>query len=151
MKTEAVNLPQETPDGMGKEKKRRYSRQREMIYQYLQATKAHPSAEMIYEDLREELKGLSLGTVYRNLKLLEELGQVRRVASFQDTERYDACCQDHVHFLCTTCGAICDIPGDLTASVRETIPLEEGYALSTVSLTLTGTCPQCSGMGNVKK
>lgn len=130
---------------MENQKKLRYSRQREMIYQYLQAAQNHPSAEMIYEDLKEELKGLSLGTVYRNLKLLEELGKVRKVMSHQDTERYDACCQDHAHFLCTGCGAISDIAGVSTASIRDTIPLETGYQLSALSLTLTGLCPRCAG------
>ena len=133
---------------MADEKKLRYSRQREMIYQYLLTTKAHPSAEMIYEDLKEEIQGLSLGTVYRNLKLLEELGKVRRIANYQDTERYDACCEDHVHFLCTNCGCIDDVDNINTEFIRKAISLENGYNLSTVSLTLTGLCPECSEQKN---
>ncbi|MBQ8508873.1 MAG: transcriptional repressor [Clostridia bacterium] len=129
---------------MAEEIKRRYSRQRELIYQYLLSTKAHPSAETIYEDLKTEIQGLSLGTVYRNLKLLEEMGMVRRIANYNDTERYDACCTDHVHFLCTSCGCIDDIDGVDTDSVRKTIPLNDGYQLATLSLTLTGLCPRCA-------
>ena len=86
------------------EKKLRHSHQRERIYQYLCASMEHPSAEMIYDALRCEIQGLSLGTVYRNLKLLEGLGKVRRVASYQNSERYDACCGDHAHFVCSQCG-----------------------------------------------
>ena len=65
------------------EKKLRHSRQREMIYQYLLTTQEHPSAEMVYHALREEVQGLSLATVYRNLNLLEQLGKVRKVTAFQ--------------------------------------------------------------------
>lgn len=128
------------------EKKLRYSHQREMIYQYLLATKEHPSAEMIYNDLREEIQGLSLGTVYRNLKLLEELGKVRRVASFQNVERYDAVCGDHVHFLCTGCGCVSDVMDANADALRKSIPLSNSYRIEKFDLTLTGRCPQCMAL-----
>ena len=127
------------------EKKLRYSRQRERIYQYLLASEEHPSAEMVYNDLKSEMPELSLGTVYRNLKLLEELGKVRRVTSFQGTERYDACCGDHVHFLCQCCGMLHDVPGVSADAIRDTISLDGGYRLSKLDLTITGTCPDCAG------
>lgn len=117
-----------------------------MIYQYLLATKEHPSAEMIYNDLREEIQGLSLGTVYRNLKLLEELGKVRRVASFQNVERYDAVCGDHVHFLCTGCGCVSDVMDADADALRKSIPLTNGYRIEKFDLTLTGRCPQCMAL-----
>ena len=130
---------------MQTEKKLRYSRQREMVYQYLMGTKAHPSAEMIYEDLKGEIAGLSLATVYRNLKLLEDLGKVRRVASYQGSERYDANCADHVHFLCRCCGGIYDMDHADTDSIRAAVSLGDGFSLEKLDLTLTGTCPDCAG------
>ena len=92
------------------EKKLRHSHQREMIYEYLYASKEHPSAEMIYEDLKKIEPTLSLGTVYRNLKLLEELGKIKKVTSVNNIERYDCCCEDHVHFICDKCGRVLDLP-----------------------------------------
>ena len=56
---------------MTEEKKMRYSKQREMIYEYLLSTGEHPSAEIIYEELKKTIPALSLGTVYRNLTVLE--------------------------------------------------------------------------------
>ena len=126
------------------EKKLRYSHQREAIYQYLLSTKEHPTAEMIYNDLREEIPALSLGTVYRNLKLLEDLGKVRRVASFQNMERYDAICSDHVHFLCSGCGCVSDVMDVDPEALRNNIPLGDGYRIAKFDLTLTGMCPQCA-------
>ena len=125
------------------EKKLRYSHQREMIYQYLMGTQEHPSAEMVYDALRSEIKGLSLGTVYRNLRLLEDLGKVRRVASYNGTERYDACCGDHVHFVCQNCGAVHDIAEAELEQVRGAINLPEGYQLGQLNLTISGLCPEC--------
>ena len=126
------------------EKKLRYSHQREMIYRYLLMTEEHPSAEMIYDVLREEIPGLSLGTVYRNLKLLEDIGKIRRVTSYEGTERYDAICGDHVHFICQECGSIRDVPGVDAESLLGSIPLDGGYQFSKLDLTITGRCPQCT-------
>ena len=127
------------------EKQLRHSRQRERIYEYLTHTSEHPSAEMVYQDLRPEIPNLSLGTVYRNLKLLEDLGKVRRVASFQGTERYDAICGDHVHFLCCRCGRLQDVQHTDTDAIRAVLPLEDGYQFTKLDLTITGICPNCAG------
>lgn len=129
---------------MADEKKLRHSRQRDMIYQYLLGTKAHPSADMIYAALKEDIKGLSLGTVYRNLKLLEELGKVRKVASFNDTDRYDACCADHAHFLCTNCGSIFDVENADVDAIRNAITLKDSFHYENFLLTLNGICSNCN-------
>jgi len=123
----------------------RYSRQRERIYQYLTETEEHPTAEMIYRDLREEMPELSLGTVYRNLKLLEELGKIQRVTSLNSNERYDAICEEHVHFLCQKCGALRDLPKIDTEEFRSRISLDEGYRVSKLDMMITGQCPRCAG------
>ena len=135
---------QKTGEVIPVEKKLRHSRQRERIYEYLTQTHEHPSAETVYNDLRPEIPGLSLGTVYRNLKLLEDLGKVRRVASFQGTERYDAITGDHVHFLCSCCGRIRDLDTP-TDAIRNAIALEDGYRPAKLDLTITGLCPDCAG------
>ena len=116
---------------------------RDAILDCLRQSKAHPSAEMIYTDLKEEHPELSLGTVYRHLKLLEELGKVRRVTTHQGNDRYDAICGDHAHFVCQGCGAILDLDGVDPESLRENLPLDEGYRLGRVDLLVTGHCPNC--------
>lgn len=125
------------------EKKLRHSHQRERIYEYLCESTQHPSAEMVYDALRPEIPGLSLGTVYRNLKLLEELGKVRRVAAFQGTERYDAICGDHAHFLCEKCGRLHDLDSAVAQDIRWSLMLGHGYTLKKLDITITGICPEC--------
>ena len=125
------------------EKKLRQSHQRDMIYNYLISTKEHPSAEMIYEELKRVEPTLSLGTVYRNLKLLEELGMVKRVTSVNNVERYDACCSDHAHFVCTCCKKVIDITGEKEMMVNKFKELNDAYSVSRICLTLEGLCPEC--------
>lgn len=129
---------------MRMERKLRHSRQRERIYEYLLASREHPSAEMIYDALRGEIPSLSLGTVYRNLKLLEELGKVRRVTSSQSIERYDACCSDHAHFVCSGCGCVRDLEIRDAEAVRAALMLDAGCRPGKIDLTVTGLCPDCA-------
>lgn len=84
---------------------RRYSRQRERIYQAVHASREHPSAQMVYDLLREEMPRLSLGTVYRNLHQMAQEGMLQELEG--PTARFDACLAPHAHIRCTCCG-----PGD---------------------------------------
>ena len=122
----------------------RYSRQRERIYEYLRTTAEHPTAEMVHLALRKESPELSLGTVYRNLKLLEELGRVRRVTTYDGSERYDAICENHAHFICETCGTFRDIPQADSGRIWDGLELKDGYRVSKLDMILTGTCPACN-------
>jgi len=126
------------------EKKLRYSRQREMIYEYLKNSHQHPSAEMIYTDLKQQIDGLSLGTVYRNLKLLEELGLARKAVSIDGTDRYDAMCDDHVHFLCQSCGSIRDAEAPDAQKIWQAANLGSSYRPMKMDLIFTGLCPECA-------
>ena len=125
------------------EKKLRHSHQRDMIYNYMLSTKEHPSAEMIYEVLKKEEPNLSLGTVYRNLKLLEELGMVKRVTSVNNVERYDAITEDHVHFVCSKCGALVDLPNFDESLIKSGLTQEIDGEIQWVNILLGGVCKNC--------
>ncbi len=89
--------------------KRRFSKQRESIRAYLEGRKDHPTAEMIYEAVREEFPSISLGTVYRNLALLEEDGEIVRLDVGEEQDRFDPNIEKHYHFVCRKCGAVSDL------------------------------------------
>ena len=125
------------------EKKLRHSHQRDMIYNYLISTKEHPSAEMIYEDLKKIEPTLSLGTVYRNLKLLEELGMVKKVTSVNNVERYDAMTSDHIHFVCDKCGVVMDLPDFDQQLLKEKFGNSSYGNIEWVNVILGGTCAKC--------
>lgn len=121
-------------------KKLRYSDMRNTIYKYLCGTKEHPSAEMIYLDLRESNPNLSFGTVYRNLKQLEETGRVIRVSTVNNRERYDANCSDHLHFACEKCGRVIDLKDADTATAITACGLPNGIRIRSIY----GICESCS-------
>lgn len=130
------------------EKKLRHSHQRDMIYNYLLSTKEHPSAEMIYDELRRTEPTLSLGTVYRNLKLLEELGMVKKVTSVNNVERYDAMTSDHIHFVCDKCGSVMDLPDFEQDQFKEKFNNIHFGKIEWVNVILGGTCEKCQKNNN---
>ena len=77
-----------------------YSRQREAIYNYLLSTKKHPTAETIFQAVQQDYPKISLATVYRNLTVLEETGQVQRIPCNDAKDHYDANTAEHPHFVC---------------------------------------------------
>lgn len=87
----------------------KYSRQREAIKQYLSSTKAHPTADSVYMHVKEEFPNISLGTVYRNLNLLADLGEVIKITTPDGADRFDAETKPHYHFCCNKCGAVLDM------------------------------------------
>lgn len=123
-------------------RKIRHSHQRDMIYNYLISTHRHPSAEMIYEELKSKIPNLSLGTVYRNLNLLEQMGKVKKITTLNNVERYDAFCEEHVHFICEECGRIIDLPL-LTNEIKQLYSKDKENEVTSVSLILGGTCASC--------
>lgn len=126
------------------EKKLRHSRQREMIYEYLLNTDGHPSADTVYEALREEMPNLSLGTVYRNLRLLEENGMIRRVSASQSVERYDAKCFDHAHFVCERCGCVKDLKGLDLGALGKSCNVDPLDRIEWMDIIFGGICSDCS-------
>lgn len=121
----------------------RFSHQRERIYQAVLESRDHPTAEMVYQQLKPEMPRLSLGTVYRNLQQMAREGRLAELDG--PAARYDAVTRPHTHFRCRACGALMDL---------ETVPYDEtldraaaaqGYAVAGHSLVFTGCCPRCAG------
>ena len=86
----------------------KYSRQRESILQYLYHTKEHPTADTIYLHVRKSLPNVSLGTIYRNLTLLEQQGVIQKLPT-PGCDRFDGNPNPHYHFTCVDCGAVTDL------------------------------------------
>ena len=124
-------------------KKSRHSDVRDKIYEYLCRTTAHPSANTIYNDLKPSIPKLSLGTVYTNLKLFEELGQVIRVANVKGFERYDADTSEHVHFVCDECGAVIDVEDANIRVAKKACQMGQAK-IKNIQIVLHGTCEECS-------
>ena len=120
-------------------------RKRNAILACLQGTTSHPSAEMVYEMLQKEHPDISLATVYRNLARFKSQGLVCSVATVRGVERFDAMTHPHVHFICSSCDAVIDlpqmeIPESLSAEAEEV----SGCRVQSCRLTFTGLCGKCA-------
>ena len=122
---------------------RKYSRQREAIILNLQERRDHPSADMIYEDIRPDYPTLSLGTVYRNLSLLTGLGEITRLPAINGADRYDARTDVHDHFICRVCGSVIDLPESGHQSLLE--ETQQGFdgKIESCAIRFYGTCCDC--------
>lgn len=85
------------------------SKQRDAIQAYLSGRTDHPTAEAIYSHLREDLPNLSLGTVYRNLSLLADLGEIQKISTGIGPDHFDGNAAPHNHFFCKCCGSVLDL------------------------------------------
>ena len=119
---------------------RRYSKQRELIYQALTCTDCHPTADMVYQMLKPENPTLSLGTVYRNLNLLVEEGEISRLPF--PVERYDAKIKPHPHFRCVVCEQVIDLDLPYDQRLDDQVAAL-GHHVSSHSVLFTGTCANC--------
>ena len=87
----------------------KYSRQRASIKEYLSNTREHPTADTVYLHVREEFPNISLGTVYRNLNLLADIGEAIKISTPNGGDRFDGRTDPHYHVVCTCCGNVSDL------------------------------------------
>ena len=122
---------------------RRFSYQRERIYQAVCGRRDHPTAEMVYQQLKPDMPRLSMGTVYRNLHQMAQEGRLQELPG--PVVRFDGDTTPHTHFQCACCGRVADM---------RSVPYDDGLDLTAHSggwqvkghiLVFTGLCPTCAG------
>ena len=119
-------------------------RKRNAILACLRQSEAHPSAEDIYHSLQKEHSDISLASVYRNLKLFKEEGLIVSLGSVNGVERLDGRVEPHVHFICTCCDAVVDVPdAEVPESVSRTVTHCLGCRVENTRLVMTGICKNC--------
>lgn len=121
----------------------KHSRQRDAIRQNLIGRCDHPTAEMVYMDIKEDFPNISLGTVYRNLSLLSELGEIQKISTGAGPDRFDGNPKEHCHFHCKVCTSVLDLtfdcPEDINTSASKSFPgIIEGNIIQ-----FYGLCPDC--------
>lgn len=118
------------------------SRQREYIKEFLMDRYDHPTADMVYTHVREEFPHISLGTVYRNLSLLSELGEIRKITC-NGPDRFDSNMMPHYHFTCKHCGQIEDLYFEKSPEFSEVHPKDFYGVIEKINLDFIGTCQAC--------
>ena len=129
---------------MPKNQTHRMTRQREMILEEIRRAKAHPSADEVYLMVRKRLPRISLGTVYRNLEILCELGEIRKLDLGGGFKRYDWDPKMHYHIRCLECGQVDNAPIAPLQTVEDELHQATVYTIIGHKLVFEGLCPSCS-------
>lgn len=113
-----------------------------LIMRILKETDSHPSANWIHTEVRKEMPTLSLGTVYRNLRLLKERGEILELG-FGDFSRFDGNPHNHYHFKCEKCGHVFDVDLPLHRELDQEAAEKTGFVVLQHRLEFTGLCQGC--------
>lgn len=123
--------------------KYRNSKQRQRILSILRNTKSHPTASWVYEQLKLQFPSLSLGNVYRNLRILVEQGEILELKFGSTFDRYDGNVQPHYHFICELCGSIKDVGMPHEQGLNEKVEEYTNYHVNHHRLEFFGYCDDC--------
>lgn len=116
------------------------TRQRELILNIIQSSDNHPTAEDIFRAAKKVMPSIAYGTVYRNLSLMLDAGEIRLVEVTDASNRYDKNTAPHDHVICPVCGAVSDVFwGDLTPLFKE----KSGLDIISYELNLRALCENC--------
>lgn len=125
---------------------RRYSAQKMMIENALMKLD-HPTAIEIYEDIRKNYPNISLGTVYRNLGVMAESGEILRISLGDAPDRFDINTYEHLHVTCKKCGRVFDADSDkleeLFEKVDKFLEASTGVHIENRVMLFKGTCSEC--------
>lgn len=121
------------------EKKTRNTQQKRVILQELQKVKSHPTAQEVFEMVRELIPDISLATVYRNLNCLVDSGQAVKLNSGDNEARFDGTIFKHYHARCLGCGKV----EDVECSLLKAPECESSFKIKDHNLEFTGYCNKC--------
>jgi len=124
----------------------KYSKQREAIKTFLRDRKDHPTADTVYMGVKSVCPNISLGTVYRNLTLLAENGEILKLNVGDGTDRFDPDTSPHHHFLCQQCGRVTDLSLPGIPPLEKMVEHESGNTVKASVIYFYGTCKKCMSM-----
>ena len=122
----------------------KHSKQREMIKDFLTGRYDHPTADVVYMNVRQQNPSISLGTVYRNLTLLADIGEIQRLRLGDGVDHFDADTSPHYHFVCSDCGRVIDLKMDSIDSIKDIASKDFDGSITGHITYFYGRCSQCN-------
>ena len=120
----------------------RNTKQRSLVLEVVREHRDHPTAEQIYNDVHERNAKVSRATVYRNLNLLDDNGEIQQVAA-PVANRFDLRCDPHYHMMCVRCGSVVDAPLEYQKAYDELVAKSSGFQVVSHQTLFKGICPNC--------
>ena len=123
--------------------KNRNTIQRALVLEAVNALQCHATADEVYEAIVKEHPTVSKATVYRNLNLLSEMGEIRKMEIPGGPDRFDHRCHDHCHVRCEKCGRVFDVDMEYVSGLEKGIRDTHGFAFTGYDILFRGICPEC--------
>ncbi len=127
-----------------KRKNLRTTQQRTIILEEVRASNSHPSADELYSRVKKRLPRISLGTVYRNLEILTQLGEIQELKLSGSLKRYDWNPNKHYHIRCINCDRVDDAPIAPLNQIEDDLYEATVFEIIGHNLEFTGLCPDCT-------
>ena len=121
--------------------------QRDIVLKVVMDSCDHPTAEVVYNRVKEIIPNISLGTVYRNLNVLADNGYIKKIGISNNQYRFDKTVTNHHHIRCIMCNNVKDIFSDTAEVFYDKIELETEYKIISKDLVFEGICPNCIEKG----
>ncbi|MDO4466441.1 MAG: transcriptional repressor [Bacillota bacterium] len=122
---------------------RRNTFQKQIVLDTVRSLKNHATAQEIYHHITQSYPNVGQGTVYRNLKILAQEGQIQKVELPDGADRFDHNCEKHYHVNCIKCGKIFDVEMDIIENLEESIRDTHGIEFLDYEILFKGICPSC--------
>ncbi len=118
--------------------------QRTAIYKLLEHDTSHPTADMVYREIRKTFPTISFDTVNRTLVQFTQIGLLSPLACSGTSRRYDPNTSGHHHFKCLKCGAVKDVFYEPFNEIKFPNELLEDFEVQHQSIVISGLCKNCS-------
>lgn len=122
----------------------RHTIQRSLVFEAVNKLQCHATAEEIYEAIITEHPSMSRATVYRNLKLLSKIGDIRKIEISGGADRFDHLCHDHYHVKCEKCGRVFDVAMEYISGLEKNIRDDRGFVFNGYDISVSGCLPELS-------
>lgn len=123
---------------------KRVTSQRALILDIIRRGDCHLDADEVYRLARERQPNLSLSTVYRTLRIFEEMGLVKKVHLDEEHHHYEVNAPgEHHHLLCISCGKLVDFEYPMSRHVTRNVPEASGFEIIETEIQIKGVCPEC--------
>ncbi|MDQ7785064.1 MAG: transcriptional repressor [Desulfomonilaceae bacterium] len=122
---------------------RRMTRQRKIVLEELRKVTSHPTADQLHQMVRRRLPGINIATVYRNLEILTDEGEVMKLDVAGTQRRFDGNALNHYHIRCSRCGRVDDVHMDVVDSLEEAAAKACAYTVLSHTVEFVGICPGC--------
>lgn len=124
---------------------KRNSIQRSLVLEAVRELGCHATADEVYDTIVQKHPNISRGTVYRNLNLLSDMGEIRKVEIPNDANRFDHQCHEHYHAKCVKCGRVFNVEMEFVSDLEKNIKDTQGFEITGHDIIFKGVCSKCKG------